>query len=195
MDNSGMFGEILEQGRNTAQNMRKAVVQGASQTAKTAVGQVTGSGQPAPAQQGSNEAANKAAQKQMSDDQAKQFLKDLYGPSKPQGTDAKNPQKTAGSGASQSLIQQAAGITPRDSNEGKKPEEIAHMQSLRSTLHQEYYQNLINPQKPEEESVTEKLEQEEQVKQLEEIEKQKKKPDPLAAVKKGTGETMVGASG
>lgn len=189
----GSFEETIEQGAHAVSDTAKKQV---TSFAKTVAGQIVGNQSSTPQNdQGTNEVAT-AQQKQMSDDQAKQFLKDLYGPTKPQGGDVKSSQnKSAKQAPNQSLIQQAAGITPRDPNEGKKPEEIAHMQSLRNTLHQEYYQNLTNPQKPEEESVTEKLEQEEQVKQFEEIEKQKKKPDPLATVKKGTGENMVGVSG
>jgi hypothetical protein len=193
----GGFEDVIETGRSTAQNIKKSATAGAVNFAKTTTGQITGSQASVTPQndQGTNEAAT-AAQKQMSDDQAKQFLKDLYGPTKPQGGDIKNSgNKPAAQNSNQSLIQQVAGITPKNPNEGKKPEEIAKMQSLRNTLHQEYYQNLTNPQKPKEESITEKLENEKQLEQLEEVEKEKKKPDPLATVKKGTGETMVGVSG
>lgn len=193
----GGFEDVIETGRSTAQNVKKSATGGVKSFVKTTTGQVAGSQNPTPQNdQGTNEAGNAAAQKKMSDDQAKQFLKDLYGPSNPQKSDLQNPQKAAGQqNPNQSLIQQVTGSTLKDPNEGKKPEEVAKMQSLRNTLHQEYYQNLTNRQKPKEESVVEKLENEKQLEQIKEIKKEKKKPDPLAAVKKGTGETMVGVSG
>lgn len=193
MDINSGFGEILETGQGAVKNAAKSTKQGAQNFAKTAVGQIAGNQSSTPQNdQGTNEAVT-AQQKQMSDDQAKQFLKDLYGPTKPQESSASNNSqaKTAAQqGSNQNLIKQAAGVTP------KNPQEIAKMQSLRNTLHQEYYQNLINPQKPEEVSVTDKLEREEQVEEFEEIEKEKKKPSKLPQTQKvGTGEKMVGVSG
>lgn len=167
MDVSDSFGEILEKGQGTV-----------SDFAKTAKGQIVGKTNQTSAQ----------AQK-MSDDQAKQFLSDLYGPSKPNA----EPQKSQSSkqGASQ-----GDQITTPQPNKDKTPEELAKIESLKRQLHADYYQNLVNPAKPKEEHVSEKLEREEEEEKMEEIEEEKKKlPELPVTVKRGTNERIPGVSG
>lgn len=187
MDNSGTLGEILETGKS---NVIKSAKQGVQNFAKTAVGQVSGS-QPT---QGTNEQANSAqtAQQQMTDKDRVEFLRNLYGKS-----DNSSKTKSQGSNPPQkSPISQVLGVPQNDPNLGKTPEELAKIESLRRQLHGDYYQKLVNPQKPQEERVVEKLEREEEKEQFEELEKQKKKPSSLpATVKQGTGESVVGVSG
>lgn len=187
----GGFEEIVETGKSSVQNVQKSAAQGAKKFVGTAVGQVTGK---TPKQQdsaGTNEAANAQAQKQMSDDQAKQFLKDLYGTSdKDSQNDIKSPDPKK-----QNPLAQAVGLTPKDSNAGKSPEELAKIEALRQQLHGDYYESLTAQQSQKEETVTEKLDREKQEEEIELWEKDKKKPDPLANVKQGTGEAVVGVSG
>ena len=193
----GSFEDTIEKG---AQAASSAVQKQAAGFVKTAVGQVTGgqtTNSNSNSDQGTNENNNtvQAQKPQMSDDQAKQFLRDLYGPTKPASSDQQKT--TQGSSTpSQNPVAQAIGLTPTDPNKGKTPEEVAQMQSLRNQLHADYYQNLVNRPKAEPEHVTEKLEREEQQAQFEEIEKDKKKPQALPqTVKQGTGESVVGVSG
>ena len=182
MNNSGMIGEMLERGQSS---VRKNVKQAASDFAQAAKGQITGSQN----NQGTNEQANSAKQN-MTDDQAKKFLQDLYG-----GSDKNSAPDKSKTQNPQNPIAQAAGMAPKDPNEGKSPEELAKIEALRKQLHGDYFQSLVNPQKPQEESVTEKLEREDQEEQFEELEKKKEKPDPLVNVKQGTGESVIGVSG
>lgn len=197
----GGFEEIVETGKSSVQNAQKSAAQAAKKFVGTAVGQVTGK---IPKQQdsaGTNEAANAQAQKQMSDDQAKQFLKDLYGtPDKDSQNDIKSPdpkkQNPPANTDPQNPLAQAAGLTPKDPNVGKSPEELAKIEALRNQLHGEYYQKLTKPKPQEEETVVDKLEREDQEKKLADLETNKEKPPPLpATVKQGTGENVVGVSG
>lgn len=175
MDASDTFGEILERGQTAV-----------SDFAKTAKGQIAGS----PNQQTSQ------AQK-MSDDQAKQFLSDLYGPTRPDAEDDKQTKTPKQNPViKQNPVSQAIGVTPNDSNKGKSPEELAGIESLRHQLHSDYYQNLVSPPKQNEEHATEKLEREDQEEKMKEIEDEKKKPDELPiTVKRGTNERIPGVSG
>jgi hypothetical protein len=92
-------------------------------------------------------------------------------------------------------VKDALGI-PVINNKEKTPEELSKIETLRKELHGAYYQNLINPRRAPEESVSEKIEREDQEKKLADLETQKEKPPPLpATVKQGTGESVVGVSG
>lgn len=167
MDINSGFGEVLERGQTT---VKKAAKQTVSDFAQAVKGQITGNQN----DQGTNEQANAAQnQQKMSDEEAKKFLGDLYGKS---DQSSNSNQK----------------IPP-----GKTPEEIAKIEILRKQLHGRYYDELINPKKPEpEEAVVEKIEREDQEEKMELWEKDKKKPPPLpATVKQGTGESVVGVSG
>lgn len=197
----GGFEDAIERGQS-------AVSSAAKQTAKdftnSATTQLTGSaGQNSlGGGQGTNEQAS-AAKQQMSDDAAKQFLKDLYGPTK-----KAEPEKPAGAhpisealGVPQSEnnvshpVTEALGVPQVDPNAGKTPEEIAKMQKLRSQLQQDYYEKLVKPPKPAEKPVTEKLDEEKQMEALELQKKEEKLPGPLQQVKPITGERMIGVSG
>ncbi len=197
----GTFEDMVEQGsRSAARNMK----QQANSFTKAAVGQFTGN-KASQNDQGTNEQGNVQAQK-MSDDQAKQFLKDLYGKSdkslaqQKSSTPSPNPVQNAlgipqKSDDKSHPVSEALGIPQIDPNAGKTPEELTKLQSLRSQLHGDYYQNLVNPPKSKEEPVVEKLEREKQQEEFDLAQKQKEKPDPLAIVKTGTGEKVVGVSG
>ncbi len=189
MDTNGMIGEMLETGQSS---VKKASKQTVSDFAGSVKGQIAGS-QASTSQndQGTNEAVA-AQRQQMSDDQAKQFLKDLYGPTKP-----KTPSTKSVSDATKvaNPVSNALGI-PDINNQEKSPEELAKITALRNQLHSNYYQNLLNAAKAKDEPVTQKLEREEQEAEFEEIEKQNKKPAPVnPTVKQGTAESVVGVSG
>lgn len=186
-DVNSFSGEILESGQTTVKNVASSAVKGTQNFAKSTTSQITGS---TPNDTGSNE-ANQVKQQQMSDDQAKQFLKDLYG----------NSDKTSGKSVAlpaqnnQNPLAKAIGMKPKDPNAGKTPEEIAKMIALRRQLHGGYYQKLTSRPK-QEESVAEKIEREDQQEKMKLFEQEKKKPSPLpATIKTGTGEKMVGVSG
>lgn len=194
----GGFEDVIETAQSTVTSAAK---QAAKDFTNSATSQLTGS-TPQSGGQGTNEQAN-AAKQQMSDDAAKQFLKDLYGPTK-----KAEPQKPAGAhpvtdalGIPQSEknashpVTEALGLPQADPNAGKTPEEIANLQKQRSALHQEYYENLVNHPKPAEQPVAEKLEQEKKMEELKEAEKKEKMPGPLQNVKTGTGERAIGVSG
>ncbi len=178
MDNSGIIGEILERGQSS---VKKAAKQTVSDFVQTTKGQITGSS--SGSDQGTNEQANSAQQtqqQQMTDKDRVEFLRNLYGKS-----DNSSKTKSQGSNPPQ-----------KSPNVGKTPEELAKIEALRKQLHGDYYQSLTNLQKPQEETVTEKLEREEEKEKMELWEKDKKKPPALAAnVKQGTGESVVGVSG
>lgn len=180
----GGFEDVIEKGQPAVGRVAK---QAASDFGNTVKGQISGSaGQNTSSDQGTNEQASAAKQK-MSNDQAKQFLKDLYGPTDKKTAKVEKPQ--------QHPVTEALGIPQADPNAGKTPEELAKLQGLRNQLHQDYYQGLVNPPKSEEKPVTEKLEEEKKMEELEMAKREEEQPGPLQNVKTGTGEKMVGVSG
>lgn len=199
----GGFEDIGEAAAEMGQSVGNAAKKQATGFAKTAQGQITGNqASSSQNQQGINEQGN-AAQQKMSDDQAKQFLKDLYGPSQPQGQGKSLPSlqnpvnqvQNQNQNSNSNTAADALGLPQSDPNKGKTSEELVQIETLRKQLHSDYYRSLTKP-KPEEERVADKLEREDQEKQMEDLEKEEKKPKSLpVTVKQGTGETMVGVSG
>lgn len=179
----GGFEDAIEKGQSVVASTAK---QAASDFGNTVKGQLGGNQSSPSADQGTNEQVSAQAQ-QMSDDQAKQFLKDLYG-----STDKKTPKIEK---PVEHPIGEALGLPQTDPNAGKTPEEMAKLQGLRVQLHQDYYQNLVNPPKPQEKPVTEKLEEEKEMEELESAKEKDEAPGPLQNVKTGTGERMIGVSG
>lgn len=218
----GSFEDVVEQGRSTAQNVKNSAVSGAKNVAQTVTAQITGSQATSANDQGTNEASSTSTQQQMSNDDAKKFLQDLYGKSDPtqnqnnQKSQTSVPQKSVptptetiktalgipetgfqqSAPAPSQTIKNAMGIPEIQSNQ-KTPEELVRIAALRQQLHGDYYQGLVNPQKPEEESVTKKIEREDQEQQMAELETDKEKPPPIVNpnMKQGTAENVVGVSG
>lgn len=192
----GGFEDAVERGQST---IKKSAKQSASDFGSTVKGQVTGSQSAIPTDNsgnGTDEYAvadqNQQQNPQMTDADRVEFLKNLYGKSDHNSKSKSDESKPKNSGP----VTQALGVSQKDPNEGKTPEEIAKIQALRNQLHQDYYQETFNRPKAKEESVTEKLEREEQMKQFEDLEENKKKPAPLpTTVRQGTGESVVGISG
>ena len=214
----GSFEDVVEKGQSTVRNAAKSTKQGTQNFAKTAAGQITGGQSQTPQNdQGTNETSSTAAQQQMSNDDAQKFLQGLYGKSnQTQSPNAQNsqkpppptPQETIKTALGipeisaekvpgqvpQSAIKIALGVT--GSTNKKTPEELAKIEALRKQLHGQYYQELVNPQKPPEENVTEKLEREDQQQKMAELETNKEKPPPInPTMKQGTAESVVGVSG
>ncbi len=197
----GGFEDIGEAAHELGQAAVSQTKKQAQNAANTATSQITGNPiaqnpNGPKTQSGTNEQSSPSSQ-QMSDDQAKQFLKDLYGPSGPQ--DKLPPASTSNQAATapqpQSVVAQAIGLPQENPNKGKTPEEVAKMESLRRQLHADYYASLTRPVPPEE-HVTEKLEREEQEEQMAALEEDKEKPQDLPqGVKQGTGEMVPGVSG
>src|SRR3989344_3042538 len=122
----GGFEEAIETGQAT---IKKAAKQTASDFGKVVKNQITGTSNQNPTNdQGTNEQAN-SAQQQMSDDQAKQFLSDLYGVKDKSSQKVQKPQSHP--------VGEALGIVQADPNAGKTPDELAKIQSLRNSLHQD----------------------------------------------------------
>lgn len=186
-DTNSFSGEIMESGQAVVKNVANSAVKGTQGFVKTTSSQITGS---VSSDIGSNE-ANQAAQNQMSDDQAKQFLKDLYGK-----TDKSSVKSGSLPGqANQNPLIKAVGMKPKNPYANKTPEEIAKLVALRNQLHSGYFQKLTAKPKNEE-TVSEKLEREDQQEKMKIFEQEKKKPSVLpATVKVGTGEKMIGVSG
>jgi len=215
----GSFEDVVEKGQSTVRNAAKSTKQGTQNFAKTAAGQITGGQSQTPQNdQGTNETSSTAAQQQMSNDDAQKFLQGLYGKSnQTQSPNAQNsqkpppptpqetiktalgiPQSSADENSPQTAsvtVKNALGIP--ETNNQKTPEELAKIEALRQQLHGQYYQELVNPQKPPEENVTQKIEREDQEEKLADLEETKKKPPPLVnpSMKQGTAESVVGVSG
>jgi len=171
-DNSGIFGEILEQGTNVVKQTVKQVVKTPSDLAKAAGKQVIPLRQGSAGQKGSNQAQSpdKTADEKI---KTKEFVKELYKPKDDLNADErKNVQKS-----------------PEETEEQK-------IAKLRQELHSAYYQKLVNPPKANAEKPAEKVEREKKEERWELEEKEKKKPPPLA-VQRGAqkAEKYPGASG
>jgi len=190
----GSFEDAFERGQSS---VKKSTVNSANDFTNTVKSQVIGdSPQKSLQEQGTSEsgtAMQNSQQSQMTDEERVEFLSNLYGKSNSKNTDSSD-QKSSQKGAGD--VKQALGIPQKDPNEGKTPEEIAKMESLRKQLHSDYYQDLVNRPKSIDEPVVEKLEREEQEEKMAELEESKKKPSELPrTVRKGTGENVVGVSG
>jgi len=190
----GGFEDAFEKSRSSVKN---SAVSSAKDFTNTAKSQVVGdSSQNPPQEQGANESGSvskNSQQSQMSDEERVEFLSNLYGKNNNKNMNSSDQHKTQkGTGD----VKQALGIAQKDPNEGKTPEEIAKMEALRKQLHSDYYQNLVNRPKAQDEPIAEKLEREEQEEKMEELAEVKKKPRELPqTVRKGTGESVVGMSG
>ena len=170
MNQNDVLGEILEQGQSLVKKGGKAVKSSVSDTAKAAVGQITGdnvsqdnSGQNQDVRTGVD-AANKA--------ETEELVKGLYAKSKPGSQTAQTPQ----------------GV--------KEADDKQKLEKLRQELHGQYYQNLVNRPKPKEERPAEKAEREEKQKMADLQEKEAKKPVSLAVQRaQQSTEKYRGASG
>lgn len=90
MNQLGSFEDVIEKGQSTIKNAAKSAQAGAANLANTATGQVSNN---TPSDHGTGEANNtNASGQQMSDDDAKKFLQDLYGVKNPiQDSNQQNP--------------------------------------------------------------------------------------------------------
>ncbi len=76
----------------------------------------------------------------------------------------------------------------------EEPDEVKK-QKLRSELHAQYYQNLVNPPKQKEERPTEKVEREKKQEMIDLQKKEQKKPSQLVQKAQQRVEKYPGASG
>jgi hypothetical protein len=191
----GGFEDAFEKGQST---VKKTIVNTAGDFAKAAKSQIIGdsSGASKPQEQGADEvaSANSQNQSQMSDEERVEFLSNLYGKSddNKSGSSQNSSQKKAGD------IKQALGIPQKDPNEGKTPEEIAKIESLRKQLHSDYYQEFLQKAKSKEEPVAERQEHDEQEKKMAELEEKEKNLTSSInpqVVRQGTGERAVNTIG
>jgi hypothetical protein len=191
----GGFEDTFERGQSA---VAKSVKSTASDFASSTKSQLTGFSSQQPADQGTNEAGSSVQnsdQSQMTDQERVEFLSDLYGKGNGKNNSSnsqKNTQKGAGD------ITQALGIPQKDPYEGKTPEEIAQIESLRRQLHSDYYQDLLNKSKSNDEPVAEKLEREEEEKNMAALTENKDDLNPAInpqMVKQGTGERVLSTVG
>lgn len=116
MNQLGSFEDVIEKGQTTVKNAAKAAQAGATNFANTATGQVSNNSSATPNDHGTGESnGQSAAQQQMSDDDAKKFLQDLYGVKTP----AQDPHQ-------QSLVSQG------QASGGKKPTQ--NQQTVKAAL-------------------------------------------------------------
>ncbi len=178
MDKTGLFGEILEQGQSVASDTKNVVK-----------GQLTGFGKAAKSQiapsfsqvQQSNQKIDNNSQQKTTDEKTesekKEMLGHLYG--------IKDDKNRIDSKHQASKSQDI-----------KSQEDQEKIKQLRNRLHNEYYQNLVNPPKPKEERPQEKLEREKQQEMNDLSKKEKEKPKPLAVQRaQQSTEKFRGASG
>jgi len=203
---SGLSGELMERGQSAVKGGVKSAAKGTKKGlqdfGEEAIGQLTSSDNKDP---GTNEqgSQNQAQNQQMSDEEAKEFLQDLYGvknsnnqqPASPAGSSKPADKTKPGNAGS---AKQAAGIPVEDPYKDKSPEEIAKIQALQAQLHKdEYFDPTFNPTRKQVESSEEEQEREEQEKKMEDLEEKNKlkNQDLGPAVKQGTAESVVGVSG
>lgn len=117
-----------------------------------------------------------------SDEQAtREVVKGLYAPSEKKKDDAQSSKPEDAEFAKQIA--------------DKSPEEQQKLMSLRRQLHQEYYENLVNPPKQQEERPAEKVEKEKKKEMAELQRKEEKKPPALIQRARERVEKFPGASG
>jgi hypothetical protein len=192
MNKSGLFGEILEQGKSTLGDTGRAVKGQLSGFGKATVNQISPNLLGKTQQPSEEEALGQKAENEAGD-----VPKD------------ENAEKAAKAHAKE-MVKHLYGINDEKKDEkGKKPikqgeqpekkkilSEEEKIQQLRSSLHQEYYHDLTKPlQQQEEERPAEKVEKEKEMEDLEEQDKEKKKPSPLVARAQQKTEKFPGASG
>lgn len=160
----GMAGDIIE-------TLGEEIEKGSQTALQQVVGQKPGSGQnQVQKKQPSDQSLTQKDSGSSSNDQTKDFLRDVYAPSSKLPTSIE--------------VQQ------------KEEEDKQKVEALRQRLHSEYYQKLTNPPKPQEERPAEKVEREKQ-QELQELQEQELgKPPPLAAQRAATKvEKFRGVSG
>ena len=171
MNPNDILGETIEKGQKTVKQVTSAAAGSITGAVKTAVGQVAGD----PNQSGTNEANTVVSDQQAVSDksQNKEFVKELYAPSKSQD-----------------------GQNPRD-HQQVQTEEQAQLASVRQKLHDEvYYQPLIQGTRSQEERPAEKVEREKKQDMQDLQEKEAKKPPSIAVQRaQQSAEKFRGVSG
>jgi len=199
----GFSGEIIEKGQSSINSGAKGAVKGTKIGIKDfgeeAIGQLSASNSD-DKDKGTNEQGSGQVQnQQMSDEDAKEFLQDLYGAknsskAQPNGSQATDKKKPGNSGSAK----QTLGMPMSDPMKGKTPEEIVKIRALVNRLHKEkYFDPTFNPTKQEVENAKDANEREEQEKKMEAIEEKNelKNQNLGPAVKQGTHEIAPGVSG
>lgn len=175
-DNSGILGEILEQGVSTVKQAGQQIKQIPVGVAKGVAGQVKGTDQTKLPDQPS---ADLPAGRQDEKTKTEEFVKDLYGVNK---EPAAVPTQTSS----------------QNTKSGEKLQETEEQKiaKLRQELHANYYRQLVNPSKPPEEKKADELERKKQEEMVDLNQKEKKKPPPLAVQRAAQKtEKFPGASG
>ncbi len=107
-----------------------------------------------------------------SDEERKEFLKRLYGKSETSNLDqAEKDQKDKGKSLKDNEFERQIA--------NKTPQEQEQLRQLRKALHGEYYQQLVNPKRQEEERPAEKVEKEKKIEMQELEQKKAERPPPL----------------
>jgi len=204
INKSGFSGELIERGQSSIKSGVKSAVKGTKKQVKDfgeeAIGQLSGTDSkikdPGTSEQGSNATVQDP---QMSDEEAKEFLQDLYGVKNSKNTKAGDSKPTDNKKSNNTVsAKQSFGFSANDPTQGKSPEELAKIQAIKGRLHKdEYFDPTFNPKREDVESFKEEQEREEHEKKMEDLEeKNKLKNQNLGpTVKQGTAERVVGVSG
>jgi hypothetical protein len=163
---------LVEQGKRAAQNTVKAVTNQAKITAQTAVSQITGS------DSGIGNSTQDAGQLAAQDASDKDFVQDLYAPT-----------KTA------SDTQSAAPSSTQNAQSPSDQAKLAETRQKLEQLHKEYFENEFNKPKPQELAQGEKVEQEKMIEMQELQEKEQKKLPPVALQRAMTKAEVKGGGG
>ena len=198
MNDDNLAGGVLGQLGQTVKQAAKQVVKIPEEMAQDVGKQMTGDENPPtgqkPAEQKSGLPAGQAGFQ--NDEERKAFLKSLYGPTEPGPNDSSLDQQKTPLRPPQADLEGAGDEEFEKQIADKTPEEQQQLRALRKQLHDQYYQQLVDPVKPQEERPAEKVEQEKKMEALELEEKDKEKPPPLAVqMEQNKAEQFRGASG
>lgn len=172
MDDSGILGKALGQLGSIAKKTGEEIIKKPEEMAGDVASEFGLKTDTAP----------QTPKSEVSDEQAtKEVVKSLYAPSEKKKDDAQTqkPDDTE-------FAKQIA---------DKSPEEQQKLMALRRKLHQEYYEKLVNPPKPQEERPAEKVEKEKKQEMSELQQKEEKKPPALIQRARERVEKFPGASG
>ena len=187
MDDTTILGNALGQLGQAVKQTAKQVVKIPQEMAQDAGKQIASNADDNKSANGQKPEEQKAGFQ--NDEDRIAFLKSLYGPTE---EEKQNPPSPASGVASARQGDEEFEKQIAD----KTPEEQQQLRALRKQLHDQYYQQLIHPAKPQEERPAEKVENEKKQEMAELQQKEEKKPQPLAVQREqNKAEQFRGAAG
>ncbi len=194
MNDDSILGSVFGQLGQTIKKAGQQVIKLPEEAAMDVGGQVSGSEQP-------EKKPETPKSDWESDEERKNFLKSLYGPSQPTSEvpidKAKQPVNQT---SVNSLVASVENKKPSEFQEqikDKSPEEQKELIELRNQLHREiYFDPTFNRPKQQEERPAEKVESEKKKEMMDLQKKEDKKPQPLAVTREqNKAEQFRGAAG